>query len=185
MENENYYLQEFEELSEKNSFKAEQWFGKRGDLVEEYGWAIPNEEAIEHIADLSPIVEIGAGKGYWARLLREVGATVIAYDIEPPGEDAWTSVEQGTPKMLERFNGEYTLLLCWPPYGDDMAINALEAHIEQGGTDVVYVGEHFGGCTANEAFHNEIKKRYALANKITIPSYEGIHDNVYHYKRKQ
>lgn len=180
---ENYYLREFRELQAKDSFKMEQWFGKRGDLVETYSWAIPNDDAIEYIADLSPIVEIGAGNGYWSWLLRDEGAKVHAVDISP-AEETWTEVEQGDTSTLDRLRGDYTLLLCWPPYGEPMARDALEAHAESGGTDVVYVGEGAGGCTGDDVFHEELERRYALMERIDIPSYVGIHDSVMHYKRK-
>ena len=32
----------------------------------------------------SPLVEVGAGTGYWAALLRGRGARVFAYDRDPP-----------------------------------------------------------------------------------------------------
>jgi len=181
---ENYYLEEFEKMRNQKSYRQEQWFGKRGELVETFSWAIPNEEAIQYIANRSPIVEIGAGKGYWSRLLRDAGAELVAYDIDPPEEDEWTSVEQGTENMLKRFNEEYTLFLCWPPYGEPMAANALKQNIEQGGTDVIYVGEGHRGCTGDDEFHQILRERYALMESIEIPSYEGIHDNLYHYRRK-
>ncbi|AGM11393.1 AdoMet-MTase [Halogranum tailed virus 1] len=180
---ENYYLREFRKLQNKDSFRAQQWFGQRGDLVETYSWAIPNEEAISYIAELSPIVEIGAGKGYWAWMLQDAGASVRPIDIDPP-EETWTTVYEGTEEMLQRINGEPTLLLCWPPYGEPMAREALDTHAINGGTDVVYIGEGMGGCTGDDVFHETLDERYALMKTIDIPSYEGIHDAVFHYKRK-
>jgi protein-L-isoaspartate O-methyltransferase len=41
---------------------------------------VPNEEAIRQIAVLSPIVEVGAGLGYWASLIAKAGADIVAYD---------------------------------------------------------------------------------------------------------
>ena len=36
-------------------------------LIEKFAWAIPNEKALSIIQSFSPLVEMGAGKGYWAQ----------------------------------------------------------------------------------------------------------------------
>jgi hypothetical protein len=63
---------------------------RRGDLFEaededaqeKYAWAIPDERALKACAAFSPLVEMGAGAGYWARLLREMGCTVSPFDCD-------------------------------------------------------------------------------------------------------
>lgn len=50
-----------------------------------FGNAIPTVQAISAIAVLGmPIVELGCGTGYWAKILRSRGVDVAAYDICPP-----------------------------------------------------------------------------------------------------
>ena len=50
-----------------------------------FSCAIPTEGALQAIADLKmPVVEVGCGSGYWARLLRGRGVDVLAYDLHPP-----------------------------------------------------------------------------------------------------
>jgi hypothetical protein len=50
------------------------------------GFAIPNNAALEKIKMLhGPIVQVGAGAGYWAALLRIRGVDIVVYDINPPG----------------------------------------------------------------------------------------------------
>ncbi|WP_156028344.1 hypothetical protein [Candidatus Solirubrobacter pratensis] len=46
---------------------------------------MPGREAIQTLTELGPLVELGAGEGYWARILLNHGATVDAFDIEPVG----------------------------------------------------------------------------------------------------
>jgi len=46
-----------------------------------FAWAVPDERALNIIAQYGPVVEVGAGLGYWARCLRERGVDVEAYDI--------------------------------------------------------------------------------------------------------
>lgn len=49
-------------------------------LCKKYAWAIPDERALQILASFSPLIEIGAGRGYWARLLRDQGVNILAFD---------------------------------------------------------------------------------------------------------
>lgn len=71
----------------------------RRRLVNKYSWAIPNDAALEAIAALGPIVEMGSGAGYWASLLRERGVDVVAYDAKPY-RNLWI---QGVDEVFSRF----------------------------------------------------------------------------------
>src|SRR5262249_51994941 len=52
----------------------------RQNLVRAYAWAVPDEEALRVCVKYSPLVEIGAGGGYWANLITQLGGKVHAYD---------------------------------------------------------------------------------------------------------
>jgi hypothetical protein len=102
------------------------------------GFAIPNNAALEKIETLdSQIVQVGAGAGYWAALLRIRGVDIVAYDINPPGNGTANLGDAGTENVFfdvayvndimpgscaEIFAGEsgsdlaqnHTLLLIWP-----------------------------------------------------------------------
>jgi hypothetical protein len=63
------------------------WRGTKGNrhqirmhLTHWYAFGVPTEEALDCLARYAPIVEVGAGTGYWARCLRERGIDVLAYD---------------------------------------------------------------------------------------------------------
>ncbi|CAM9595189.1 unnamed protein product [Ectocarpus sp. 13 AM-2016] len=52
-----------------------------GDVLRQrFAWAIPDERALRVIKHFGPIVEIGSGLGYWAKLLRVRGVDINAYD---------------------------------------------------------------------------------------------------------
>src|SRR5687767_5522442 len=52
-----------------------------------WGFSIPCREAVEALRALErPLVEIGAGSGYWTALLRAAGLDMVATDIESEGE---------------------------------------------------------------------------------------------------
>lgn len=186
----------------------------RHDLKCQYAWAIPDENALELIAKHSPngVLEIGAGGGYWAMLLQQRGVDVIAYDPEPPPDEsnwhsgkAWTAVHAGDHTVAAE-HPTRTLMLCWPSYAEPWAAEALELY--QGDT-VIYIGEGFGGCTADDRFHvllghepycwhtdddgNEMdcpedcsSNAAPLFEELAdsaIPQWAGLHDRIMVYRR--
>ncbi len=68
-------------------------FVVRMPLCREFAFAVPTDEALDAISELGPIVELGAGTGYWAYLLGKRGVDVVAYDWRPVIEP----YNQGTP----------------------------------------------------------------------------------------
>lgn len=55
-------------------------YTERTAFINEFGFAVPNAEAIDLLLAHSPLLEIGAGSGSWSRLLRDRGADIIATD---------------------------------------------------------------------------------------------------------
>lgn len=151
----------------------------RSDHCQRYAWAVPDENAIEVLAALSPIVEVGAGTGYWAKLLTQAGADVLAYDdLSWQGlkHGSWFSVAQGGPEIAAA-HPDRALLLCWPPYNTPMACQALHRYA---GATLAYVGEGQGGCNADDRFFVQLERR----RRVAIPQWRGIHDMLTIYKRK-
>lgn len=173
----NEYLQEFKELKKQNSFKGEQWFGKRRELVEEYSWAVPNKEVLDYISNFDVVVEVGAGNGYWGHLIKECGTFTNAVDIDPP-DDTYMAVTERNASTLNL--SESTVLMVWPPTSNAMASRVAQTEPNH----ILYVGESRGGCTATDAFFDILDEQYGRVKTIDIPSYEGIHDNFHHYIRK-
>jgi hypothetical protein len=180
---------------------------KREEFTKRYAWAIPTRSALDVIAKYGPLVEMGAGTGYWAYELLKRGVTIEPYDKYPPdggdwseaeieeyyggkhpnknwyhrGETPWTTVLQGTPDILKSYDPQWNLFLCWPPYDDEMAAYALGYHR---GEFICYVGESEGGCNGDRLFWRLINRLYDEVETETIPQWPGIHDYVAIYKRK-
>ncbi len=164
-------------------------FSLRTRLVREYSWAIPNDLALDALADVGPIVEIGAGGGYWAHCLRERGVDIVAYDpklwhtTEPGAEGEqriWTDViERDHTAAID--HPDRALMLCWPSYGDRYAWEALTSW---GGSRVAYIGEGEYGCTADERFHDTLNRDFEETAQILIPQWYGMHDYLGIWKRR-
>lgn len=156
----------------------------RTNACKTFSWAIPNDEALAAIAAHSPIVEIGAGSGYWASCLEDRGALVHAYDIEP-APNKWADISyypvlQGGPERAAQ-HPDCALFLCWPPYDEPMAAEALAAYT---GDTVIYVGEDYG-CTADATFHEQLRNTWEKTRAVTIPQWDGIHDYLMIWERIQ
>ncbi len=83
----NPYLQEIVTYH-NNQFDEYQYWNVRYDLIKKYAFAVPTIDTIKIIQELSPIIEIGAGNGYWAYILNQVKVDIIATDKYPPDETA-------------------------------------------------------------------------------------------------
>ncbi|WP_416564332.1 hypothetical protein [Nocardia testacea] len=143
-----------------------------------YAYAIPSPETLDWIVAFGagrPVVELGAGRGYWAKLLAERGVAVTAFDSAPPDTAANVSFpgSAGHPAVwfpvgaAEGFTAglseESILFLCWPPgWGDRMASAALELFESRGGRRLIYVGEPRGGKTGDDAFFDRLAAGWSL-----------------------
>jgi hypothetical protein len=168
-------------------------FHARRVACDRFAWAVPHPGTLDVLASLSPIIEMGAGAGYWALLLRLRGAHVIAYDRDPPyGTYAqhrnhwhrgtivpWSPVRRGGPEVLKHHRVP-TLFLCWPPYAEPFAYNCLKAYR---GRRVAVVGEH-GGCTGDDKFEELLEAAWEIEREVSMPQWWGIHDYLRVFKRK-
>lgn len=176
----------------------------RDDLCMRYAWAIPDPDSLAFVSKHlgTSAIEIGAGAGYWAYCLAQLGTYVVCYDIAPPqwctnnhyhsprqgrhqplsGEKraVWYNVYHGTHTKAAHYT--FPLFLCWPPYESAMAAKALKAYQ---GKKLVYIGESAGGCTADDAFFARLQNHWDLVDSHTPTQWHGIHDEIEVYVRKR
>jgi hypothetical protein len=161
-------------------------FEVRHALVQKYAFAVPCDEALDALAALGPIVEMGAGSGYWAYLLRKRGVDIQAYDKHPGTNNhykfthRWTGVVHGLPGKLKK-RADRALFLCWPNYNSSFASDCLRYYT---GNSVAYIGEGGYGCTGDEAFHAALDRDWSEVKEVRLPQWEGIHDALYIYRRQ-
>jgi hypothetical protein len=155
----------------------------RRHLVWRYSFAVPTLMAFTAIRGLGrDVVEMGAGTGYWAWLLRKRDVNVVAYDRDPcgpestnkwfgkPDRDAspevweqWHASKWRMPKpwiddviadkpTALRAHRDRALMLCWPPMRGKGEDMASESLGYWRGDSLIYIGEGEGGCTATGDF---------------------------------
>ena len=196
----NPYLREFERLADElaatpdyadplHQRKGMSSYDRRVWCVRRYAFAIPTEAALSTLACCAPIVELGAGTGYWAYLLRRRGVDCLAFDAAPPdrlpnphhfGAVTWTAVERGGIEVL-RNHADRALLLCWPPYRDPFAASALAAYA---GATLLYIGEPAGGHTADDAFFARLERDWLPLHEVALPNWPGTSDRLVVYQRR-
>lgn len=168
----------------------------RDTLAVRYAHAIPGEAALDVLTELAPLVELGAGTGYWAWLLRRRGVDILAFDICPPNDAThtnpyhrsdlavgvtWTEVLVGGPEHAAAFP-DRTLFLCWPP-DDDTAERTL-AHYA--GPRLALIGTSGSSmATATPAFYAALRETFALQTIVPIPHWYGLDDRLTVWVRRQ
>ena len=173
-------------------------------------FAVPNEAALDCIARYAPIVEVGAGSGYWAALLRQRGVDVVAYDAEPPTEEhnnrfcdfTFGPVIKGVGEEIfvqDRALCSKALLLMWPTSPElpsTWDVDCLERYCEGGGQIVIYVGERSSnvrvvqgapsdpGLTATRPFQQFLHMHFYLLEQVAIPNWGCLVDDLTVWKKK-
>lgn len=163
----------------------------REELICEYAFSIPYFSVIRIIAGYSPLVEIGAGNGYWAWCLSQSGADIIAYDSRPPMDadpldimsgnrwfnDEWIPVNEGDAAASGR-HPDRSLFLAWPEPWSLMASEALYAYTAAGGRTLVYIGDPVS--SGDSIFHETLDK-YSPVLSEKLYGWPGIGDSLFIY----
>jgi len=170
-------------------FEGADYKDYRRDFIKKYGFPIITQELIDYLVGLGrPFVDAGAGTGYLAHELRLAGADVLAMDVEL-GDDCrygfrrrWIDdIIYADAVYAIPAHGQRVLILSWPCYNVPWSQNVLAQYT---GDTVVYIGEHWWGCTGTDAFHRLLDSDWELVREIAIPQWDGIYDRVYVYRRK-
>ena len=168
-----------------------------------YAYAVPAPETLEWLRTFCghrPLVELGAGRGYWAALLARTGLQVDAYDSQPPHTsqnpsftrasgrpDVWLPVGDLTAFTARSVGRrDEVLLLCWPPgWGNPMASEALNLFESHGGRRLVYIGEPKGGKTGDGAFFDALDSRWTIESEDSrFASWWNLSDRAQAWVRK-
>lgn len=154
-------------------------------LRERFSYAALSPEILKMICSYSPLIDFGAGNGYNAWLLEQMGAEVLALDAYPVEEGrnwffntrfglptrsgrSWTQVKKGEARQVQDYP-EHALLLCWPPK-NSMALQALQ---EYAGRTVIFIGNK--RCCANSSFYRKLKKEWRLETAVKTASWNLCH----------
>ena len=176
----------------------------RDPFVRHFSWAIPYSKTLAALAlrlkEYSRILEVGAGTGLWAHLLKELHEIPVVATDQSDGNyrQGWVQHRQhrycsveviDAVSAIEKYNPE-VLILIWAPFSHPdspyqeppMATNSLKAFK---GNILVWIGEPPGGCTADDFFFEELHSNWERIDDIGIPSWYQIDDSCSIWKRNE
>ena len=156
-----------------------------------------------------PIVEVGAGLGYWVSLLQKRGVDIIAYDIARPGEggftgglfgQAFTEVKWGDHNCVTKHQNR-ALMIQWPYapgsggpkwdvecldlYTGDMVIYSGDfLFIDHQHTDLARYGEGVIPDCASKEFLIKLNAEFDIVRRMPLPNFPGVISELIIFKRK-
>ena len=151
----------------------------RDQHIEMFGFAVLNRATVEFLRPYGPLLEVGAGLGYWAYELRQAGMDVAATDPHQtenwPENAVWTPAKRLTAtRAIARYPGR-NLLMCWPDRDKPWAAQALRAFR---GARAVYVGEPPGGRTGTPDMFRAMEELYQVETEREIPNFTLVNDRL-------
>ena len=194
----------------------EERFEWRTCLCTYFAWAIPNDAALDTIASLNqPILEIGAGTGYWAWLLTtQRNVNIAAYDLADShaGEKNrfrhGVVLDGGVEQVSCEDHAGRALMLCWPDIvGDEASTDAdrgsfgVDTLRAYKGDTFIYVGELGpnvvrakkgwgdpfppGGSSASAAFQEELHSHFVLEKRVLLPNWPPYNSHLTIWRSKK
>eukprot|EP00667_Euglena_gracilis_P014475 EG_transcript_15007 len=157
--------------------------GTHRRYVKRYGCAKWTDSALGHLAAHAPLIEIGAGRGLWARELRKRGVDILAFDdmsnVPMPEYGFLTPVLKGDQEEVRRYP-DRTLFLCYPPPGG-MARDCL---FQYRGQRFLYVGEGRGGVNAAPDFFDLLEHQWTVQLAEDLDPFPGGCERFWVLERK-
>lgn len=151
-----------------------------------YSYSIPTIGALEEVAGLGPLVELGAGAGYWARLLRDRGVDIIAYDIAGPStnswtadEPTWTDVQSGNERVLAA-HADRAMLVAWPERPGVMP-TVLRRYAPQ---TLALITDGRISIQQTDPLFDRLEAGWTLSTVMEIPQWPGCFDRLTVWERK-
>jgi hypothetical protein len=140
------------------------------------------------LSRLGPLVEIGAGSGYWSALLQNGGLDVAATDATASGQLAY-GFEAGRFCRIEGLTGpeavraypDRDVFCSWPTEASPWALGAVRAMAV--GRRLALIGEPRGGLTGTPGLFRFLETRFRPLGGLDIPQFPRVRDRLTVYER--
>lgn len=160
----------------------------RKAFVRDWGFAIPCREAVGALRKLGPLLEIGAGSGYWSAMLAAAGHDVVATDIGAGVTRYGTEVGSRAPFVrLSAADAvlaypERDVFCSWPAAGEGWITDALE--LTGPGRAMALVLDDRPGITGDESLRAFLNDRCEPIGDVAIPQFPGVRDRLLLFRRR-
>ena len=169
----------------------------RYEFIKYQGFAIITMDWTKDLAEFigdSKCLEVMAGSGALTKALKNHGVDIRATDNFSWGDKSdnlwhenggrYCEVEKlSAVEAIEKYNDVDYILMSWPPYDEPHGYDALMAMRKYNpNARLIYIGEGYGGCTADDAFHEAVEEVDNHRFNVDIPHWRSIWDRVELYK---
>lgn len=135
-----------------------------------------------------PCLEIMAGSGYFSYALSKYGCNVKATD-NYSWKESFSLMNKYIPvenldclEAIKKYGKDVKFIICSWPYMDNKANECLLLMRKVNPKcRMIYVGEDMSGCTANNAFFNNLEECYVKGFDDAVSEYrrwDSIHDSI-------
>lgn len=161
----------------------------RKAFIRNWGFSIPCHETVEALRALNaPLLEIGAGSGYWVALLRAAGLDVVGADVANDGEGAYGS-GLGRCCPIEAMDGatavtrypERDVFCSWPSQDQTWALEAVRAL--NVGRAFALIGDGPQGVTGTPELYADLAARFEQVADVEIPRFPRMNDRLTIHRR--
>ena len=163
----------------KAAYNSVERFSMRIEHIHTFGFGHLTSDIVETLKELGPLVEVGAGSGYWTAELQDAGIDIIAtnpneFSYSDSWREEWCEIERISALSAVEKYPERNVLMVWPCM-DDWGADVLNSVKNQ---TVIYIGESQNGCTASDKFFDIIDAEFQVEIH-SIRSLTGVYDNMY------
>lgn len=152
---------------------------KRHVMCSKFTFAIPTFELLQVITKYQPILEIGAGSGFWAALLKKNNCDIIATTINDeyhPFPEKFTEIEKLPAIDAVKKYPDRTVFCSWPSIGT--WTEETLPHIKK---RLILISEN---ATASDKFYDTLSEDFKQIEEHKIPEWFGIRDKFSVFERK-
>lgn len=160
------------------------------EVFQHYPEYVPSDEAIDTLAAVPQLLEVGAGNGYWAHVINENGGKCLPTDIHPEPIDAsdyphtevyftdegkshettvWMDVRESDHTVVEEYPG-HDALLCHPPAFPWTEELLSLMNPEQ---RLVLVAQWYPGPDATPKFFERLNTEWSLINEFPVYNWKS------------
>lgn len=160
----------------------------RGAFIRAWGYSVPCAEAVIALRKLRPLVEVGAGTGYWTAMLQSAGHDMIATDLQAEGVlshgfriGAHCSIESLEGQEAVRLHPERDVFCSWPTQGSTWVLSAAQAI--QPGRRLALIADGPGGVTGTPELFDFLTEKFEVTNRVILPQFKNAYDHLTVYLR--
>lgn len=165
----------------------------RGNYIKEYGFTYLTKAWVGQLLNVlkgKRVLEVMAGTGALASVLKSEGVDINVTDNKSwkSSSERWNTQphipieELDAVAAIKKYDKVDYIIMSWPPYDSPIAYMVLMTkRICNPNAIIIYIGEGYGGCTADDDFHDNytvIDRAIYTGVNANYQAFDGIWDRI-------